>query len=307
MQPTTFKATSAYLFVSLTAEQVAYLRDAIDRVGRELGIIGLVILGHEGLNATVAGSESSLSAFKVQISKLLERESLNFKDSEAKPNSFKRLKVTVRDEIVTTGTEVSPINEPKEHIPPLYLSPAAWHERISKGEKITLLDTRNDYELAIGCFRGAINPQLKNFSQFPEYVATAGLPKDKPVYMYCTGGIRCEKAALEMRRQGFREVYQLQGGILKYLEEFPNELFEGECFVFDNRAAVDQELKPSTRYSFCPHCGDPTEISLTCRHCGKTAKVCERCQAQPEKQTCSKNCAYQWKFRNDRNRVTDNR
>jgi UPF0176 protein len=109
--------------------------------------------------------------------------------------------------------------------------------------------------------------------------------------MYCTGGIRCEKASLEMMNQGYQEVYQLSGGILKYLEEFPDTLFDGECFVFDHRVSVDQNLQPSRRYKLCPHCGNPAEVSVTCSKCSTNAVVCAGCLKAPEHHTCSKNCA----------------
>jgi UPF0176 protein len=110
--------------------------------------------------------------------------------------------------------------------------------------------------------------------------------------IYCTGGIRCEKAIVEMNNHGFDNVYQLDGGILNYLEKFPNQKFEGECFVFDHRVAVDQDLKPSQTYGLCPHCGQPAEEKIECVRCDTVVAVCNECRDQHGKRTCSKNCAY---------------
>jgi UPF0176 protein len=110
--------------------------------------------------------------------------------------------------------------------------------------------------------------------------------------IYCTGGIRCEKAIVEMHNQGFESVYQLDGGILNYLAKMPNRSFEGECFVFDQRTAVDQDLKPSTRFAMCPHCGQPAADKLNCLRCDAETSVCTKCQEDVHLRTCSKNCAY---------------
>jgi UPF0176 protein len=155
-----------------------------------------------------------------------------------------------------------------------------------------IVDARNDYEYAIGKFKGAIDPSIKTFSEFPEFVKKGELPKDKKVMMYCTGGIRCEKALLEMEKQGYSDVYQLEGGILAYLQQFPEGNFEGECFVFDKRVAVDQHLQPSQTYHICPHCGNPGTLEVNCLACNKQAIVCYGCAKEERHKTCSKNCAY---------------
>ncbi len=139
-------------------------------------------------------------------------------------------------------------------------------------------------------FEGAIDPKLKMFSEFPSFVEKCGIPKNKKVLMYCTGGIRCEKALLEMEKQGYKNVYQLKGGILQYLKDCPNQKFKGECFVFDHRTAVGQQLEPSNRYSLCPHTGDPADLHITCSRCNKTAVVAAHCD-DIQKQSCSKDCA----------------
>jgi UPF0176 protein len=154
-----------------------------------------------------------------------------------------------------------------------------------------ILDTRNDYEVEIGKFRGARDFALKEFSDFPRAVAESGIAKDAPVLMYCTGGIRCEKAILEMNAQGYKNVHQLDGGILNYLEKFPDQGFDGECFVFDYRVAVDQKLQPTQKYKLCPHCGQPADKPISCAKCGTEAVICRHCTGQSAV-TCSKNCAH---------------
>jgi UPF0176 protein len=123
-------------------------------------------------------------------------------------------------------------------------------------------------------------------------VKNSAIPKDKKVLICCTGGIRCEKAIVEMQQQGFEHVYQLDGGILKYIEEMPNQSFEGECFIFDHRVAVDQNLQPSKRYGMCVHCGNPGDIKEACIACTKPSTICAGCKAKGKAQVCSKNCNY---------------
>ncbi|MDP6561832.1 MAG: rhodanese-like domain-containing protein [Candidatus Peribacteraceae bacterium] len=142
-------------------------------------------------------------------------------------------------------------------------------------------------------FEGAIDPRIQTFQEFSDYVENSGIPKDKKVLMYCTGGIRCEKACLEMERQGYENVFQLEGGILRYMKERPHCNWNGECFVFDHRVAVNEEMKPSERYGLCPHCGDPGDRCITCEHCQKPGMMCARCIESMNCRACSKNCAYQ--------------
>ena len=143
-------------------------------------------------------------------------------------------------------------------------------------------------------FKGAVDPNLKQFDEFPEYVNNCNIPKDKKVMMYCTGGIRCEKACLEMKRQGYQHVYQLKGGILQYIKECPNQKYQGECFVFDHRTAVNQDLAPSEQYRLCPHTGDPGDVTITCRNCGKEGVVHKACVGKEEYETCCKDCRGQF-------------
>jgi UPF0176 protein len=184
-----------------------------------------------------------------------------FKDSTAPRAVFGKWSVKRKPELITFKQEgVAPAGK-RNH-----LAPSAWKAMLSRDD-VVVLDTRNTYESAIGTFRDAVAPDIRHFSEFPDAVRAAGIPKDKTVLLYCTGGIRCEKAVIAMEQQGYRNVYQLEGGILAYLEQFPDDAFDGECFVFDERVAVDQRLQPSNTYRLCAECGDPAASDV----CGKCA------------------------------------
>jgi UPF0176 protein len=238
------------------------------------GIIGTILLAPEGINATIAGTQSALDeaiAFLRQDDRLAD---LTYKVSTAPKQPFKRLKVKLKKEIVTLG---QPSVDPNNTVG-TYIDPKAWNDLIQNPD-VTLVDTRNDYEVGIGTFKGAINPQTKTFREFPEYVAQHLDPATHPkVAMFCTGGIRCEKATSYLLNQGFQEVYHLKGGILKYLEEVPasESLWEGECFVFDERVTVKHGLKTG-EYELCYACGHPIdqadkasadyEAGVSCPYC----------------------------------------
>jgi len=217
---------------------------------------GLIILSPEGINGTIAGMQ--LEEFLTQVAGRVGVSSFDVKRSYSEKAPFKRFAVRIRPEIVTSDFETKDEaikGEGFKHT----LTPEEWDQILKSGEEINLVDTRNDYELKLGRFKGAIDPQIEEFSYLKGFIQKAELPKDRKTLLYCTGGIRCEKAIFEFKQAGYENVYQLGGGILRYLEKFPNQEFEGECFVFDHRVAVDQNLEPSKRFRFCEHCGDPTE------------------------------------------------
>ena len=245
---------------------------------------GLTIVGSEGVNGTVAGSASSIRKWKQKIEEFAGE--VTFKDSKSDGQPFKRWFVKIRPEIVSLGN-VGIVPSGKHN----HLTPEEW-DAVIDSEDVVILDTRNDYETEIGIFEGATDPKLHCFQEFPEYVKNCDIPKDKKILMYCTGGIRCEKACLEMERQGYENVYQLDGGILRYMQERPSSKWQGECFVFDHRVAVAEDLKPSRRYGLCPHCGDPGDQNITCMQCEGPGIMCVRCLQSMESPICSKNCAY---------------
>ncbi len=278
------QVTAFYKFVPLSESEIDQIRQDLFDFGNDLDMGGLTIVGSEGVNGTVAGSASAIRKWKQKIEAIVGE--VTFKDSQADEQPFKRWFVKVRPEIVSLGdTQIVPDGK-NNHI-----SPEEWDAMIDEGD-VVILDTRNDYETEIGIFEGAVDPKLHCFQEFPEYVKTCDIPKDKKVLMYCTGGIRCEKASMEMQRQGYTNVFQLDGGILRYMAERPQKKWKGECFVFDHRVAVAQDLKPSRRYGLCPHCGDPGDQNIDCIQCKNPGVMCVRCLESMESPTCSKNCAY---------------
>lgn len=275
--------TAFYAFLPFSQEQLKDTQAELKQFGADHDMRGLVLLAPEGINGTVSGTAEVIAEWKQYLTNKFGP--IVFKDSGADRKVFRRWLVKLKPEIVCIK---------KEEIKPSgkhgHLTPEEFHKALAE-EDIVIIDTRNDYEVAIGKFQGAVDPGIKKFHEFPEYVAKSNIPKDKKVLMYCTGGIRCEKALLAMEEQGYNNVYQLEGGILAYLQKFPQGKFLGECFVFDHRVAVDQHLQPSQTYGLCPHCGDPGDVTIRC-FCGKQQKICALCMQKEEaRNTCSKRCA----------------
>jgi UPF0176 protein len=241
-----------YKFVSLpdfTEKQDSLLAYCVAQ-----DIKGTILLAKEGINGTIAGSRQAIDAVLSYMRSDPRLQDLEYKESTADTPPFERMKVRLKKEIVTLGL---PEVDPNEQVG-TYVTPQEWNELISDPE-VTVIDTRNDYEVHIGTFKGAQNPQTNSFRDFPEYVRQNLDPsKHKKVAMFCTGGIRCEKASSFMLSHGFAEVYHLKGGILKYLEEVQPEesLWEGECFVFDERITVGHGLEPGN-HELCFCCGHP--------------------------------------------------
>lgn len=217
-------------------------------------IKGTILLAQEGINGTIAGTRQGIDSVLAFLRSDLRLIDLEHKESSAEEPPFARMKVRLKKEIVTLGL---PEVDPNKQVG-TYVYPKDWNNIISDPE-VLLIDTRNDYEVSIGTFKGAQNPQTASFREFPEYVRKHIDPsKHKKVAMFCTGGIRCEKASAFMLSQGFSQVYHLKGGILKYLEEVPTEesLWEGDCFVFDERVALTHGLELG-EHEMCPACGHP--------------------------------------------------
>ena len=218
------------------------------------GVKGTILLAEEGINGTIAGSRAAIDAVLSFLRTDPRLADLEHKESFAAVQPFDRLKVRLKAEIVTIGV---PEADPNAQVG-TYIDPHDWNAVISD-PNVTVIDTRNEYEVSIGSFQGADNPHTRSFRQFPDYVRTHLDPaKQKKVALFCTGGIRCEKASAFMLAQGFETVYHLKGGILKYLEEVPTDesLWQGECFVFDQRVAVQHGLEAGT-HEMCRSCGHP--------------------------------------------------
>ena len=244
----------AALYKFVTLDDFHELREPLLDACREAGTFGTLLLAREGINGTIAGSRGGIDRVLAYLRADSRLADLEHKESVDESMPFYRMKVKLKKEIVTMGV---PGIDPNQAVG-TYVSPADWNELVSDPD-VLLIDTRNDYEYGIGSFRGAVDPRTTTFREFPEFVRTHLDPrKQKKVAMFCTGGIRCEKASAFMLKEGFEEVYHLQGGILKYLEEVPEQesIWEGECFVFDNRVAVNHQLEKG-RYDQCYGCRHP--------------------------------------------------
>lgn len=241
-----------YKFVSL--EDFKEIQPRLLEKCQAAGIKGTLLLAHEGINGTIAGSREGIDAVLNYLRSDERLFDLDWKESYCEENPFYRMKVRLKKEIVTLGV---PTVDPNRVVG-TYVSPQDWNNIISDPE-VVVVDTRNDYEYEIGTFKGAHDPQTETFREFPEYVKKNLDPKKhKKVAMFCTGGIRCEKASAFMLDEGFEEVYHLKGGILKYLEEVPQKesLWEGDCFVFDGRVGVTHGLEVG-KYDQCYGCRHP--------------------------------------------------
>ena len=244
--------TALYKFVEL--EDYRSLKTRLDQLCVRHDLKGTLLLAHEGINGTVAGSRQATQAL-LDFFKSDERlADISWKQSYADKVPFFRMKVRLKKEIVTIGlSDVDPRQKVGE-----YVKSNDWNNLISDPE-VLLIDTRNDYEYEVGTFDGAINPNTNNFREFPQYIHKNFDPdKHKKIAMFCTGGIRCEKASSYLLTQGFEDVYHLEGGILKYLEDVKKQdsLWQGECFVFDQRVTVDHDLKPGG-FDQCHGCRRP--------------------------------------------------
>ena len=241
-----------YKFVSL--EDYKALREPLLDICLRAGTRGTLLLAREGINGTIAGTREAIDTVLDYLHSDRRMEGLEHKESFDDHMPFYRMKVKLKKEIVTMGVEAIDPNE----VVGTYVEPRDWNALVNDPE-VVLIDTRNDYEYGIGSFRGALDPKTTTFREFPAYVRQNLDPaRHKKVAMFCTGGIRCEKASAFMLKEGFEEVYHLQGGILKYLEEVPenDSTWEGECFVFDNRVAVNHKLEKG-HYDQCYGCRHP--------------------------------------------------
>lgn len=281
--------TSFYRFLPIREDQLESYKGVTKAWMAGAGLNGLVLFASEGINGTVAGDEGDVEAFKAFICELVGESDIRFKDSVSPIRPFHRLSVDIREEIVgMKRPDLVPTSTEDHH-----LSAREWHEALSADGKKLVIDTRNRYETIVGKFKGAVDPDLKAFSAWGEYLESADIPRDVPVYIYCTGGIRCEKAILEMHVRGFESVFQLRDGILGYLNEYPDGLFDGDCFVFDDRVALDKDLKPSGRFGICPGCGLTSGTKMECQRCGDPYFVCDAC-LEKWPPVCSKTCRDRW-------------
>ena len=250
-----YLVAALYKFSSISKPKE--LQDEIRSQLKELSIYGTILVGEEGLNGTIAGTHKKINEAVKYIKSIQGFSNLDIKFSQSQENPFVRLKVKLKKEIVTIGDEsINP-----NHKVGNYIDPQDWNELISDKNTI-LIDTRNNYECSIGTFKNAINPNTVKFREFPEWIEDQNFSDDekdkKNFAMFCTGGIRCEKASSFMKERGFKNVNHLKGGILNYFEKIDASisLWEGECFVFDDRVSVKHDLSVGT-YDMCHGCRMP--------------------------------------------------
>lgn len=270
-----------YKFVSV--DNFAELKKPLLQTMKQHQVKGTLLLAAEGINGTIAGYRKDINAVLNYLSVDPRFADLKIKESYEVEMPFHRSKVKLKQEIVTLGiAEIDP-----KHDAGIRIEPKDWNKLISRPD-VLLIDMRNDYEIKIGTFKNSVNPQIKSFREFPQYVKeNLDINKHKKIAMYCTGGIRCEKSTSYLKQQGFKHVYHLQGGILKYLAEITvdKSLWRGECFVFDGRVAVNFQLKRG-KYDQCYACRHPItqedksnekyQRGVSCPHCYNQATKLQR-------------------------------
>ncbi len=265
----TVKVAAFYKFVSI--DDPAVLQGELREICLAQGIKGTILIASEGINATVSGSERAIDTLIQTIISDAGFSDLEVKYSEAAEHPFQRLKVKIKKEIVTFG-----VPDAKPSVATgTFVEPGDWNALISDPD-VLVIDTRNDYEVQIGTFEGAQNPETRAFNEFPDYIRhTLADDRRRKIAMFCTGGIRCEKASAFLLREGFSNVYQLNGGILRYLEQVAPEesLWRGECFVFDERVALEHGVRQG-HHALCARCGFP----IRRREGENTESFCATCR-----------------------------
>lgn len=291
------KAVHIATFYRFTAiERPGELRARLQRLCQENDLLGTILLASEGINATVCGSREGLEKLFAWLQTQPGLAALKPRYSSADSAPFKRMLVKVRREIVSFGHDrIDVPANTGEHVPP-----DRWDALIRR-QDVRLIDTRNDYEVGLGRFTGAEDPNTRNFRDFAEYVERELDPRrDRHVAMYCTGGIRCEKASAWLRQQGFEHVYQLDGGILNYLQQVPAEQssWQGECFIFDDRVCLDHQLQPTAR-PICYACRMPLSAGDMASPHYQTDISCPHCidQLTPEREASLRERARQLRLR----------
>ena len=256
-------------------KKINFLKKNKEFLQREIlknNIIGTIILSQEGINGTIAGKRKNISQIIKSLKKVF-----NFKDFDSKNMTqshfqpFHKGKIKIKNEVVPLGLKINSNNKKLNR----YISGKSWNKLISNKETL-VVDARKPFEYDVGTFKNSINPNIQNFRDFPKYLKK--IDKAKPVAMFCTGGIRCEKASIFLKRKGFKNVFQLKGGILNYLNkiEKKDSLWKGECFVFDNRVSLKHKLKQGT-YSVCSGCRKPFSPKDKKSHKYEEGVSCPRC------------------------------
>lgn len=241
----------------------------------DLGLFGRILVASEGINGSVSGNEMQIEKYKKLLKNDKRFSDITFKEEIGFVHPFTKMTIKIRDEIVALKRKVN-LSKRGKHISPTEL--VELYENSEVGKDFFVVDARNDYEYKVGKFKGAVNPGIKTFRQFPELAKKLEDLKDKKVVMYCTGGIRCEKASAYLIEQGFKDVSQLKDGVINFCQQYPNSLWEGSCFVFDKRLVSNiDENKPITK---CSSCEKACDLYKNCRNvnCDELTILCVECQ-----------------------------
>ena len=263
---------SFYRFKNL--KNIKYIKGQLDKFSKDKLILGTILIANEGINGTISGTKKNLDLVIRELKKLLRIKKLSLKISKNQFIPFYRLKIRLKKEIVTIGKkDIKP-----EKMSGKYIAPKDW-DKIIYNKDFLIIDTRNEYEISIGTFKNAHNPNTKSFRDFPDYIENSKIDKNQAIAMFCTGGIRCEKASSYLIKKGYKNVSQLDGGILNYLEYKKNKktnTWNGECFVFDNRVSINKNLIKGS-HDQCYGCRHPitkAEMKLKSYVKGATCKYC---------------------------------
>ena len=268
-------------------EDVEYFIRVHKRKCQELGIVGKVLIGKEGVNGSVAGSKEQMEKYKEFVYSIKGFEGVMFKEELGKESPFNKMIVRKRKEIVSLQKDVDMSKKGK------YVNSEEFLEGV-EDENVIILDARNDYEYEVGKFKGAVNPNIKTFREFPEFVEKFKENKKKKIYMYCTGGIRCEKASLYMEQEGFEDIHQLHGGIINFRQEIPDKAWEGKCFVFDKRL-VSKDNESNEAIANCVSCDEVSDLQRNCKNvaCDLLVVQCSNCQERFHG-CCRKECMHEF-------------
>lgn len=274
--------TSFYKYVRLT--KVGDFRKSHQDFCDKLKIKGKVLVANEGINGVVSGTKEQIKKYKLKLRSFKQFKDITFKDNVTGWHPFKKIIVRIRKEVVTSKFNVNHNNAGN------YTTPKQLKHMYDKNEDFVVLDARNDYEWKIGKFRNAVTLPIDVFRDFPKTLPSIKKYKNKKIVMYCTGGVRCEKASALLKKKGFKDINQLKDGIIKFIEEYPDTYFDGRCFVFDDRLSIPSG-KNTKDIALCEKCHVPYGDYKNCRNkkCDKLYLMCNPCSYQ-YKFTCSRSC-----------------
>lgn len=276
--------TSFYKYVEIA--DPLKLRDEQFELCRSLDIKGRILIGKEGINGSVCGKKKDIEKYRQKLESDHLFSGMDFKEQNSQKKAFSKLYISVRKEIVHFGLEVNLKNTAE------FISPKQLKEWLDNNEDIALVDMRNEYESKIGKFRNAVTLDIRNFRDLPKAIDEIKSIKGKKIVAYCTGGIRCEKASAFLKENGFNDVWQLRGGILNFGKEFPDTYWEGKCFVFDERIAIDLNKNNNGPIAGCELCDKKAESYINCHNldCDRLFSCCDECKINFNA-SCSDECS----------------